>query len=198
MLLIILISARPRTGHDEHPDWKRLEDKKGNFNICNACGKSSDLRRDIIPCDYCSLQWHLDCLDPPRANPPNRGPDPKNPVPWMCPDHIEHDLRHLDPIEDVGVRFDGIGRTHRIRRPKMAKIVSTHLRRGLANNGLIEVEDDDISEAGFESEEENFEGIIYRLPASGIKLDFIHKVKRYIMILHNFSCSTDNVFLVTV
>lgn len=38
----------------------------------------------IISCDYCSLHWHLDCLDPPMVQMPS--PLKK----WMCPNHIEH------------------------------------------------------------------------------------------------------------
>jgi hypothetical protein len=38
----------------------------------------------MIACDYCSVFWHLDCLNPPMASPPN--PAKK----WMCPNHIEN------------------------------------------------------------------------------------------------------------
>ncbi|KAG9013861.1 hypothetical protein FRB93_000242 [Tulasnella sp. JGI-2019a] len=38
----------------------------------------------MIPCDYCPLSWHLDCLDPPMVTlPPNHKK-------WMCPNHAEH------------------------------------------------------------------------------------------------------------
>lgn len=39
--------------------------------------------RRIISCDYCSLHWHLDCVDPPMAGMPS------NFRKWKCPCHIE-------------------------------------------------------------------------------------------------------------
>lgn len=36
----------------------------------------------LIQCDYCSLLFHMDCLDPPlTAFPAGK---------WMCPNHVEH------------------------------------------------------------------------------------------------------------
>ena len=40
----------------------------------------------IISCDYCTLHWHLDCLDPPMVQMPS--PLKR----WMCPNHVEHDM----------------------------------------------------------------------------------------------------------
>lgn len=95
----------------------------------------------------------------------------------MCPLHVDHDLRNLDPLERNGVRYEGLGRTHRVRRPKHPSIVIPALRRGFKNNGLIEIasESDDGSET---EEEEAPDGTIYKLSTEGIKLDFIDKVKR--------------------
>jgi len=42
--------------------------------------------RKMISCDFCSLHWHLDCLDPPLATMPSLSRR------WMCPNHIEHVL----------------------------------------------------------------------------------------------------------
>ncbi|CAO1612937.1 unnamed protein product [Parajaminaea phylloscopi] len=39
--------------------------------------------RRIISCDFCSLHWHLDCLDPPWSGMPS------NFRKWKCPCHIE-------------------------------------------------------------------------------------------------------------
>lgn len=39
--------------------------------------------RRIISCDFCSLHWHLDCLDPPLSGMPS------NFRRWKCPCHIE-------------------------------------------------------------------------------------------------------------
>lgn len=162
---------------EEVPDFKKLCDEKGNAILCYACGKSSLDHRDIVPCDYCPLHWHLDCVNPPLANPPNRGIHPKLRTTWMCPNHIDHDLRNLDPIEQTGVRLEGPGRTHRVRRPKKPTIVATSLRRGFRNNGLIEIESESSDDSGFE-EDEDLAGAVYRIPARGIKLDFIDRVKR--------------------
>lgn len=48
----------------------------------------------MISCDYCSLYWHLDCLNPPLASPPN--PTKK----WRCPTHIEHIIVSFVPLID--------------------------------------------------------------------------------------------------
>jgi len=94
----------------------------------------------------------------------------------MCPNHIEHDLRDLDPVEKSGARPGGISRSHRVRRPKKPTIVDTYSKRGHRNNGLIEVAHDSSDEIEFEELGE--EGYITRLPANGIKLDFIEKAKK--------------------
>lgn len=48
---------------------------------CNFCatGSGSGI---LIKCDFCSLAYHLDCLQPPLTAPPKDK--------WMCPAHIEH------------------------------------------------------------------------------------------------------------
>lgn len=43
-----------------------------------------DFGRPILSCDYCSLHWHMDCLDPPMTGLPSREKK------WMCSNHIEH------------------------------------------------------------------------------------------------------------
>ena len=43
-----------------------------------------DFGRPVLSCDYCSLHWHMDCLDPPMTGVPAREKK------WMCPNHIEH------------------------------------------------------------------------------------------------------------
>lgn len=74
------------------------------------------------------------------------------------------------------MRNDAMGTTHKVRRPKNAKIVVPALRRGFVNNGLIEITDD--SSADEQDEEETPDGVVFKLPASGVKLDFIDRVKR--------------------
>lgn len=70
-----------------------------------------------------------------------------------------------------------------MRRPKVARTTDTALRRGMMNSGIIEIAEDSSSEEDSDFEEEDDDdddasGIIYRLPAKGIKLDFIDKVHR--------------------
>lgn len=49
--------------------------------LCFSCRKSCK-RAPLISCDYCTLFFHQDCLDPPMtALPAGR---------WMCPNHPQH------------------------------------------------------------------------------------------------------------
>lgn len=137
--------------------------------------------RPIIQCDYCGENWHLDCLDPPLANPPARTWDGKKLHDWMCPLHADIELRKVDTSLLVPPR-----RIH-LRRPRNAKIVDTALSRGFRNNGVIDVLDDDSDDTDSEffdeetNEERNGKSVIHRMPASGIKLDFIDRVKKYVI-----------------
>lgn len=73
-----------------------------------------------------------------------------------------------------------LNRTMHIRKPKKARVVETALSRGHCNNGIIEVLDDESDASDSEFYDQELEdGVVYKLPASGIKLDFIDKVKRY-------------------
>lgn len=122
----------------------------------------------MVQCDHCAQYWHLDCLDPPLANPPALNQNGKKAYDWMCPLHADHEMRHM-PMW----RFT---REIHARKPKRPRIVETALSRGHRNNGIIEVLDDtsDVDEAEFFDQAE--EGIVYKLPASGIILDFIDKI----------------------
>ncbi|KAF8636483.1 hypothetical protein AX17_003298 [Amanita inopinata Kibby_2008] len=100
-----------RHGQLEDREAYRLRDRNGASILCFRCGTSalpdglaatgpamkrahrfspkssgSDARKSIISCDYCSLHWHLDCLDPPL---PSLPPISRK---WMCPNHTEHVL----------------------------------------------------------------------------------------------------------
>ena len=162
--------ARGTGGYDEVQDNFRLKDAKGNVVLCFKCGKSSLGHREIIACDYCTLRWHLDCLDPPMANPPIKDYLNRPKYSWMCPNHVDQDL--------LTCRHSATGRVHKTRRPKNARIVDIALRRGFKNNGIIEIENDPSDN---ESEVVGDEGssIVYRVQERGIKLDFIDRVKRY-------------------
>ncbi|KXG52702.1 Zinc finger, PHD-finger [Penicillium griseofulvum] len=91
--------------------YLREYDNKGDCIRCSKCGFTSQGTRPIITCDYCPCRFHLDCLNPPRAHPPN----PK--VGWMCPNHVTPD----DMIATK--ELNGNERVRRVRRPKnMASI----------------------------------------------------------------------------
>ncbi|KAK4903396.1 hypothetical protein LTR27_000327 [Elasticomyces elasticus] len=169
--------TRGRTGWDELPDYTKLKDSKGKTVLCYHCGKSSQHQppRPIIQCDYCSENWHLDCLDPPLANPPARNWEGKKIHDWMCPLHVDQELRRVD------VSLLAPRRKVHVRRPRNPKIVDTALSRGFQNGGVVDVqEDSDGSDSEFYEEDATdgpHEPIIHRLPQKGIKLDFIDKVK---------------------
>jgi len=113
------------------------------------------------------------------ANPPVRGSGAKPKHSWMCPNHVEHELAALDSSVMTSSRLQilkGNGRTHKVRRPKNAKIVDTALRRGFVNNGLVEIENEASDDEAFFEREQL--GVVYRLPERGVKLDFIDRVKR--------------------
>lgn len=169
----VTAKTRGRPGYDEIPDYTKLKDSKGNTVLCYHCNKSSLDRRQIIQCDYCGESWHLDCLDPPLANPPARTWDNKKLHDWMCPLHADHELRQVD------ARFLVPRRKLHVRRPRNAKVVETCLTRGLRNNGVIDIVYDDSDESGseFYDDETHEDGVVYKLPASGMKLDFIDKIK---------------------
>ncbi|TKA72898.1 hypothetical protein B0A55_05346 [Friedmanniomyces simplex] len=153
--------TRNRAGYDELPDYYKLKDGKGKTVLCYHCGSES---------------WHLDCLDPPLANPPARSWDGKKIHDWMCPLHADQELRKVDASLLAPRR-----KVH-VRRPRNPKIVDAALTRGFQNNGVIDVldEESDDSDTEFFDEEMPDEGdgpVIHRVPAKGIKLDFIDKIK---------------------
>lgn len=114
--------------------------------------------KEIVDCDFCSLHWHLDCLDPPLASAPKRFGRGT----WKCPCHVD---------SEITIPRSASGKSYKVRRPKNPRIVTSDLKRGIKNNGHIDIEDDEISE-----EEEQPEGTIYRISASAIKLDFISRI----------------------
>ncbi|RAL60534.1 hypothetical protein DID88_009730 [Monilinia fructigena] len=153
-------------GYDETPDYFKLKDNKGNPILCHSCHLSaSQPSRAIIPCSYCSLFWHLDCLDPPLAKEPPPGRS------WRCPAHVD------DLLEKVP---GTLGPAHRFRKIKGASLIKPILSRGVRNNGHIEIEntpsEDEDQGSGFYEQREY--GHVYKLPEEGIKLDFISRIHR--------------------
>nr|XP_019011568.1 uncharacterized protein I206_03668 [Kwoniella pini CBS 10737]OCF50349.1 hypothetical protein I206_03668 [Kwoniella pini CBS 10737] len=86
-----------RKGFQEDRDPLRLRDGKNKPISCFQCGGTclpnhslttdpESPWRQILSCDYCTLSWHLDCLDPPLSSMPNSARK------WMCPNHAEQAL----------------------------------------------------------------------------------------------------------
>ncbi|EGD97524.1 hypothetical protein TESG_04932 [Trichophyton tonsurans CBS 112818] len=101
-----------RGGVVEEQDPLRILDSHGKVIACVRCGLTSENRRPVILCDYCPSAWHLDCLDPPMANPPRQKPGSDKPYHyWRCPNHLEDALEQHYP-----------GRVRRPRNPKYVDI----------------------------------------------------------------------------
>jgi hypothetical protein len=147
----------------------------------------------MLKCDFCPAHWHLDCLDPPMANPPHINLESSQRDAWRCPRHIEHDLRSgfvaqhdLNDAQGTSGLDASVARLGRkVRKPKNPEIVQPTFSRGMRNNGLIEIindPDDDTDGEGnyvFGSEEKDVSSHVFRVPEKGVVLDFISKVKRY-------------------
>lgn len=118
---VILIVAR-RHGFGEERDPYRLKDGRGSVILCFKCRTSAISGDDvassstptpiaskrprrasavasttehwkpIVSCDYCTLHWHLDCLDPPLIHLP---PLHKK---WKCPNHASNVLVCVHPL----------------------------------------------------------------------------------------------------
>jgi len=148
----------------------------------------------MLKCDFCAAHWHLDCLDPPMANPPHINLESSHRDAWRCPRHIEHDLRSgyvaqhdLNDAQDAVMLDAPVARLGRkVRKPRHPEIVQPTFSRGMRNNGLIDIindPDDDTDGEGnyvFGSEEKDANSHVYRVPEKGVVLDFISKVKRYV------------------
>ncbi|KAF8582197.1 hypothetical protein K439DRAFT_1635501 [Ramaria rubella] len=114
------------------------------------------LWKSIVSCDYCSLHWHLDCLDPPLSSMP---PAHKK---WMCPAHVEH----VAPKRRV---------------PKQVQPISDITARNRPNNGNIDIiPADNAAEKSkkMKVDEVHINGRRYRIPERVIVLDFWDKLNR--------------------
>ncbi|PLB51240.1 hypothetical protein P170DRAFT_464200 [Aspergillus steynii IBT 23096] len=140
-----------REARYDDPFLLRVKDAKGRYIFCIICGRSTGGERPIIHCDYCECGFHLDCLDPPLANPPMQKPGNGDRAhgTWMCPNHVLHDLMAASP---------------RIRRPRNARRIDVEV---VPNEEEME-----------ELEEQNPEGVLLHVKEDGIKLDFIKRVKQ--------------------
>ncbi|KAB8239192.1 putative PHD finger domain protein [Aspergillus alliaceus] len=152
-------SGRNRSGRYDDPFLLRTVDAKGKLILCHGCGRTTNGRRPIIQCDFCPLAFHMDCIDPPLAIPPTQKPGSDRTYhSWMCPDHSWHDKFFI--VQDE----EGYDFVKRIRRPKNPRLIDVEI--------LPDAEEDE------RIEEQEEEGIMYRVSEKGIKLDFIERVKR--------------------
>ncbi|KAI6391118.1 hypothetical protein MCOR23_009140 [Pyricularia oryzae] len=152
-------AAKKKTGYEEPPDFYRVRDQDGKAVVCHACDKPSDNKRTIIPCSICTLNWHLDCLDPPMPYPPVLRT-------WRCPAHID----------DLLMRLPGtLAPAHKRRRIKGASAFRPAYSRGLRNNGYIEVDDGEYDDV---PPRPDLIGADSRLPAQGVVQDFVDTVRR--------------------
>jgi hypothetical protein len=142
----------------------KLTDKKNQVILCFKCGGCALGKREIISCDFCGLNWHLDCLNPPLANPPFRDPQNRAKYRWKCPAHADTILTTIGES----------GRRYKTRRPKDPIILESSLRRGVKSNGIVEIELDS-SDDDTEIEDEP---IIYRVTERSIRLDFNDRLRR--------------------
>ena len=159
----------------------------------------------MLKCDFCNSYWHLDCVDPPLANPPHISLEASQRDAWRCPRHIEHDLRSgLLLQNDLNSAYDDVDMgdatfarvPRKIRRRKNPDIVEPTFSRGMRNNGLIDIindpDDDTDGEGnytGFEVKDVNSK--VYRVPERGLIADFLSKVKRYVKMLYMPSLITN-------
>ncbi|KAI0869797.1 hypothetical protein GGS24DRAFT_493468 [Hypoxylon argillaceum] len=131
--------------------------------LCHHCHKGAKDNRPIIPCSVCGLNWHLECLNPPLALPPI-------PRTWRCPCHVD------DLLSDLAVR---LAPAHKYRKIKNMPVIEQGYSRGLANNGWIEIEEDDSDDDDDTAWREGKAfGRVFRLSATGIKRDFISRVRQ--------------------
>ncbi|KAJ2000726.1 hypothetical protein GGI04_004039 [Coemansia thaxteri] len=99
-------------------DFFRLVDDHNEPIMCYRCGISA-LHGPIVRCDYCPLNWHWDCLDPPLSSaPPSRRR-------WMCPNHVDHVMP----------------RRHKFRKERIVDL--TDAPDTARNSGIVDIVDDD-------------------------------------------------------
>jgi PHD-finger len=162
-------------GRNNNKDWEELGPDgrpKEKAMICRACKESSIGGRTIIQCDLCNSHWHLDCLDPPQANPPKLFANGKSRAFFRCPLHVENDLRLIGNPQMAFRNPDGTAvRGHKLRQPRSASVYTPVVQRGHRNNGIIDVE---LDEDEFQQEDNT----IPKLSERAITLDFIGKAKK--------------------
>jgi hypothetical protein len=174
--------------------------------LCTQCGLSSGNKRQLLKCDFCHTHWHLDCLDPPLANPPHISLEASQRDAWRCPRHIEHDLRsgqlYQNDLNDVDMADAApVARVARkVRKRKHPKVVEPTFSRGMRNNGLIDIindpDDDTDGEGNYvfgPDDPKDLNSKVFRIPEKGVVLDFVSKVKRYVHLSYHAITSVANI-----
>ncbi|KAI8062801.1 uncharacterized protein B0P05DRAFT_556142 [Gilbertella persicaria] len=123
--------------------------------ICYYC-RQTGFKKPMIACDYCSLYWHLDCLDPPMASPSTKK--------WRCPHHIENFIK---PPRQQRHQTDIT-----ITQPMPSCTYQNYLEH------LIEEEKPSLANNPSEDVIMSRQGVVYRLPIKPIQFDFINYVKQ--------------------
>ncbi|PWZ00775.1 hypothetical protein BCV70DRAFT_200037, partial [Testicularia cyperi] len=86
--------------------------------------------RPIISCDFCSLHWHVDCVDPPMLGMPS------NLRRWMCPAHSDHVNARLR-VPRIG---PSVPKSVDLPVPSSSNIgPGRHFRTRVVNNGDIDI-----------------------------------------------------------
>ncbi|KAJ5121348.1 uncharacterized protein N7515_009309 [Penicillium bovifimosum] len=136
----------------DHPHHLREFDDNGQLIRCAKCAGTTYGGRHIVQCDYCACRWHLDCISPPRAAPPNPWKG------WMCPNHVTSE-------DMVATKtFDGETRPRRVRRPRKMAVMDSDL-----------IVTDDPDESRFD---DDWRGKRARVSAGDVVLNFITAVKQ--------------------
>ncbi len=163
----------------EERDLYRLRNK-GKVPLCFRCKSSAAPRlptgavtsqhaRKLIPCDYCELYWHMDCVEPPMAVAPTSARK------WQCPNHAQHAAVSKSDLD--AERLPLICGFFQPKRRTLRQGVEeiTVRRPGYRNNGNIEIIGDE------ERKPVHFESVFinskrYKVPEKVIHLDFWAKI----------------------
>lgn len=183
-------------GQVEDRDPYRLKDRNNAPVLCFRCGTSAlastatapaikrprrsiskstttlDSGKPIVSCDYCSLHWHLDCLDPPLTVMPSYQKK------WMCPNHADQTLVRL-PNSVHSPLFNTVLQLPKRRIPKQNAPPIEITKPNQFNNGNIEVIQPQ-AVSGTQNkvpvDEVFINGRRYRIPERVIMLDFWNKI----------------------
>lgn len=133
-----------------------IYDKNDKPKFCYCCGESGRNHRELIKCDYCSLYWHLDCLNPPLAEVKQLGSK------WKCPNHADSLVKPALKLRDQPtVEIESTSGT---KIPANFNVEITDIDdslNGLPNNNATYIFDKSKDNAIYQSENTD-NGLIYR------------------------------------